>query len=407
MLSLRLAFRNIFRNRRRTALTLAAITVGCAALILNGGVIFNIFRGLREDAIYGRYGHLQIYRRGYSEGHLADPERYVIPDSEQARIEALLRGVPHVTRTTRRLSFAGLAQTRDRTVSFLGEGVEPADDAHFNRQLAIVAGDALSPEEPYGVLLGKGLAEKVRGKPGDYLTLLSQTADGALNAIDVRVRGIFHGGAKEYDDWTMKVPLQASQRLLWSQRIEAVVLLLDDTGAAHEARDRLQALFSGAGLDLEVRTWEDLALFHNQVVALFRRELDIITVIVSLIVVLSIANTMTMSIFERSRETGTLRAMGARPRRIVGLFLLEGTVLGLLGAASGLLVGIAVARAVSRVGITYPSPPGSTRPYIGGIDLVPAYLLFSCAVSMLATVAATALPALRSVRIRVVDALRQ
>ena len=223
----------------------------------------------------------------------------------------------------------------------------------------------------------------------------------------MRVRGIFLGGLKEYDDWTMKVPLPAAQQLVWSQRIEAIVVLLDDTAATRAVRDRLEDLFPKNDLELEVRTWEDLALFHNQVVALFRRELHVITLIVSVIVILSIANTMTMSIFERTREFGTLRAMGARPRRIVGLLLLEGTFLGLAGAAAGLLVGALVARVVSRVGITYPSPPGSTRPYIGGIDLVPAYLLFSCASSVAATVLATAFPALRAVRTRVVDALRQ
>jgi putative ABC transport system permease protein len=407
VLSLRLAFRNIFRNGRRTALTLAAIAVGCAALILNGGVIFNIFRGLREDAIFGRHGHLQVYWRGYVQGHLADPGRYVIADDEYARLEPILLAAPRVSRVTRRLSFSGLAQSRETTVSFIGEGVEPDDDPLFNRQLTIVAGEPLAPQEPYGVLVGKGLAEKVRGKPGDYLTLLAHTADGALNAIDVRIRGVFHGGLKEYDDWTMKVPLEASQRLLWSQRVEAVVVLLDDTAATEQVRTDLLGRFAAAGLDLEVRTWEDLALFHNQVVALFRRELDVITLIVSLIVVLSIANTMTMSIFERSREIGTLRAMGARPRRIVGLFLLEGAILGALGAAAGLLIGVVVARVVSRVGITYPSPPGSTRPYVGGIDLDAAYVLFSFALSALATVVATAFPALRGARLRVVDALRQ
>jgi len=407
LLSFRLAFRNIFRNVRRTVLTLAAISVGCSALILNGGVIFNIFRGLREDAIYGRHGHLQIFRRGYAEGHLADPNRFMIPEVEYPRVQSILSGVPHVTTVTRRLSFSGLAQNRDTTVSFLGEGVEPEADAKFHRQLSIVAGEGLASGEPFGVLLGKGLAERVHAGPGDYLTLLSQTTDGALNAIDVRVRGVFLGGLKEYDDWTMKVPLEAAQKLVWSQRIEAIVVLLDDTAATRAVRERLEDLFPKNGLDLEVRTWEDLALFHNQVVALFRRELHVITLIVSVIVILSIANTMTMSIFERTREFGTLRAMGARPRRIVGLLLLEGTFLGLAGAAAGLLVGALVARVVSRVGITYPSPPGSSRPYVGGIDLVPAYVIFSCASSVAATVVATTFPALRAAHTRIVDALRQ
>src|SRR5262249_48610962 len=107
-LFLRLAMRNIFRNRTRTLVTLLSISAGCAALILNAGVVLNIFRELREDAIHGRLGHLQIYRRGYSERHLEDPESVLLSPEMTSQVLAQARSNRHVLRATRRREFAGI-----------------------------------------------------------------------------------------------------------------------------------------------------------------------------------------------------------------------------------------------------------------------------------------------------------
>ena len=108
-LFLRLALRNVFRNRVRTLVALLAIASGCAALIVNGGVIYNIFAELREDAIRGRHGHLQVYRNGYSENHRRQPGRYLIPREETERVLQLLAEQEHVERVTRRRNFSGSA----------------------------------------------------------------------------------------------------------------------------------------------------------------------------------------------------------------------------------------------------------------------------------------------------------
>ena len=208
-LFLRLALRNLFRNRLRTAVALSAIAAGCAALIVNGGVIYNIFRELREDAIRGRHGHLQIYRRGYSEKHLAEPGRYFIAPEDAERALEIARRDPRVAHATRRREFSGMISRADRYVAFVGIGVEPDQDEEFSRHTTLRAGRSLATEDPYGVLAGRGLAEKFAGEPGVIVTLLVNTENGALNAADARVRGVFEGGLKEYDDWTLKVPLRA------------------------------------------------------------------------------------------------------------------------------------------------------------------------------------------------------
>ena len=406
MLMLRLAHRNVFRSRARTLVSILSIAVGATALIVNAGVVMNIFRELREDAIHGRHGHLQIYRAGYSGHHLGDPDPYYLDPAQTARILALVRAEPGVARATPRRAFSGLISNNERRASFLGIAVDPRDDPAFSAHTELRAGRQLSPERPYGVLAGLGLARKLDARPGDHLMLLATTASSVLNAVHVTLQGVFEGGLKEYDDWTLKVPLAVAAQLLQDDRSEQIVVLLHRTEDLARVRTGLEEGFRVRDLALETRSWSELAQFHNQVVGLFGRELDVIRLIVAAIVVLGIGNTIGMSIFERGVELATLRALGLRRRAITCLLALEALLTGLIGAALGTAGGIVIALVVSEIGILYPSPPGSTRPFLGGIDIAPGVLLEAFLVSMVASLLAAALPTWRAMRQPIATALR-
>jgi putative ABC transport system permease protein len=405
-LFLALAVRNVFRNRVRTVVAIVAIATGCAALIVNGGVIYNIFRELREDAIHGRHGHIQVYRRGYTENHRRDPARYLIPKGEAERVVALVRELPHVARVTRRREFTGMISREDRYLPFVGIGVEPDEDPKFSRHMTIRAGRPLAPDDPYGVVAGLGLSQKIDAVPGALMTLTANTDSGALNATEITLRGIFEGGLKEYDDWTLKVPLVAVQRLLLDDRIEQIVILLDRTESVAEVRAALEGAFAKEGFKLEVKPWNELALFHNQVVSLFRRELDVIKLIISTIVILGIANTIGMSIVERRVELAILRALGLRPEVVGRLLVTEALITGLLGGLLGVLLGVSIAVAATAIGIPFPSPPGATRPFLGGVDVVPGIVAFSFILSVAASLAAAALPVWRALKRPIAETLR-
>jgi len=406
-LFLRLALRNVFRNRVRTAVALLAVAVGCAAVIVNGGVIYNIFGELREDAIFGRHGHLQIYRRGYSEHHLSEPDRYLIPATEVDRILTLLRGQPHVARATRRREFSGLVSRSDRYVAFLGIGVDPEDDTEFSRHTTLRDGAPLSAADPSGVLAGLGLAAKFDGRPGTAIGMITVSEAGSVNAVDAHLRGVFEGGFKEYDDWTLKVPLAAARGLLRDDRIEQIVVLLDRTDAVAATRAAIEAVFARERLDLEIKSWNELALFHNQVVSLFGRELGVIEFVVATIVILGIGSAIGMSVFERHVELATMRALGLTPATVAALLLTEALLTGLIGGALGVALGALIASVATAIGIPYPSPPGSTRPFLGGVDLVPGMVIFAFSLSVGATLAAALVPALRVLRRSIADTLRQ
>src|SRR2546426_807387 len=310
----KLALRNVFRNRRRTLITLAAMGFGAAAIIVFGGFVHSIYYGVRESTIRSQVGHIQIYRKGYSEkGNLA-PFDYLIADYPALRDE--LRKIEHVKTVTARLGLSGLVSTGDTTTAFVGAGVVPEGEMDLSALAVIVDGKELASRDPRGVTLGIGLARAFGVKPGDDLTLLTTTKAGAINALAVKVRGVWESGEKAYDDRFLRVGLPEAQRVLdiESGEVQSIVLLLDATENTAAVRAQIEGLIRQRGLDLEIRTWDDLALRYHQVRELFGRIFAVLTLIVLVMVVFGITNTMTMAIFERTREIGTVMALGTRRR---------------------------------------------------------------------------------------------
>src|SRR5207247_578311 len=187
----------------------------------------------------------------------------------------------------------------------------PEGEMERSALAVIVDGKELATREPRGITLGVGLARAFGVKPGDDLMLLTTTRAGAINALAVKVRGVWESGEKAYDDRFLRIGLPETQRVLDLEggEVQSVVLLLDATDNTARVRESLERLIRDRGLDLEIKTWEDLALRYHQVRELFGRIFAVLTLIVSIMVVFGITNTMTMAIFERTRAIGTVLAL--------------------------------------------------------------------------------------------------
>lgn len=393
-----IAFRNIFRNRRRSAITLLVIVFGAVGLILFGGYKSRTFYALRESTIRNRLGHLQVYKRGFARAEAQKPLQYGLENVDELR--RVIERDRRVGMTAAQITLMGLVSNGEKSETFLATAVEPAKDREMAAQ-RITAGSDLPTNEPDAMIIGRGLAASMHAKPGDYLTLMTTTTSGSLNAMDVRVAGIFMSGVKEYDDRAVKMPLAAAQQLLQTKKVERLIIMLrdtDDTAAVHAAL--AQSL-----RDVEFKEWSQLATFYQQVVMLYNGIFGFLGMVVFAIVIFSVANTILMSVFERTREIGTLMAIGTPRGTIWRMFLLEGILVGLLGGALGLAAGALAAQVINHANLMLPPPPGYTVGYALRVMLQPPILVTAFLISLITATLSSIVPALKASRLVIVDAL--
>ena len=399
----KLAFRNIFRQRMRTALTLAAIVFGVAGLILSGGFVEDIFVQLREATIHSRLGHLQVSRAGYATFGRRSPFQYAIAEPDSLMRELARR--PHVVLVLPRLAFAGLLSNGRANDSIIGEGVDPDKEARLGSYVANTQGRSLRRQDRYGIAVGEGVASALKLKPGDSASILLNTPDGALNSLEFEVVGVFRTYSKDYDDRAVRINLAAAQELVATPVVHSLVVLLDDTRSTDAVAAALRRDLPPS--QYEVRTWLELADFYQKTVALYRRQFGVLQIITLCMVLLTVANSVNMTIFERTGEVGTLRALGNRQQDVRRLIIIENTMLGLMGAIGGALTGVGAAYAISALGIPMPPPPNADAGYVAYIRIVPSVVAKAALAGFLATVLASLAPSRRASRLPVVDALRQ
>ena len=218
------------------------------------------------------------------------------------------------------------------------------------------------------------------------------------------MRGLFSTVSKAFDDSAARVPLAVAQELLRVQGAHTWVLVLDSTSRTKHVVDELRARLSGTGL--QVIPWYDLADFYNKTVTLFSRQVAVMKLIIAVIIILSISNTLTMSVLERTGEIGTSMALGVKRGQILVQFVAEGAVIGLIGGVIGIALGVLLALAISAIGIPMPPPPGMARGFIGEVRVTPALVAEAFALAVGTTLLASLYPARKAARMQIVDSLR-
>ncbi|MCM8579464.1 FtsX-like permease family protein [Accumulibacter sp.] len=397
------ALRNVLRQRARSAATLAAITMGIVGLILARGFVQDIFVQLGEAVIHSQSGHLQIARQGYQEGHIRSPESYLI-DNPDALKESLRRA-PGVRMAFARLGFAGTINNGKRDLGIIGEGVEPSAEATLGTYLQYIAGRPLADTDRDGVVLGQGVAKTLGLQPGDRVNLVISLPQGAINTLDFEVVGVFQSFSKEFDTRAVRIHIAAARSLMATDSAHLVVLLLKRTEDTDSVQASLQTVLGKKGY--EIQSWRQLSDFYDKTLALYDSQFGVLRLIILLMVLLSVVNSVNMTLFERTREFGTLQALGDRPRRVFQLIMTESALLGVFGAGLGIILGYVAAWIISAIGIPMPPPPNANIGYTASIRLVPVDVLTAASIGMIATCVAAIVPARRAARMPIVDALRR
>ncbi|MBK6715085.1 MAG: ABC transporter permease [Burkholderiales bacterium] len=396
---LRFAWLNTLRNRRRSAVTVTIAALGTAALLLAGGFALFTYESLAQ-ASARTTGHLIVATPAQFEKDEDTPLQNGLQG--YAALRDRLLADPSVRQVLPRVEFSGLISNGDKSVVMVAVGIAPDEEfAVKGPFLTVTAGQVLTSDERGAVMLGEGLARSLKATPGSSLTLLASTTEGALNALDVTVKGVVSTGIPDIDRRLVYTDVTTAQKLVVTDRVSSLGLFLDRMEATGPTRERLQAALP----QLKLQTWEEQAVFYRSVRELYNRIFGALGLIIAVIVVFVVGNAMAMAIIERTREVGTLRALGTLPGQLIGSFALEGLLLGGTGAVLGALLSLGVTLALLVFPVQMPPPPGRSVGYPLQITADPQLYLLTLAAMLALTTLASALVARRTVQRPVVDAL--
>ena len=289
---LKLAFRNIFRNKLRNGFSLAVIAFGVAALIVTGGFVEDIFLQLREATIHSQFGHLQIYKEGFQARGRQNPYQYMHAEPQQ--LVEQLSETSGVSDAMARITFSGLLSNGRADLPIMGVGMQPDKEARLGTLISMTSGRALEDSDEYGIVIGEGIARSMRLEVGGFVTVLTATPEGALNSLDFDIIGIFRSFSREYDASVVQIPLSTAQFLLDVQSAHSIVLSLDETDMTDQVMESIKQRYYGSGL--EVVPWYELADFYQKTVALYKRQFTVLQGIILIMVLLVVTNSISMSI---------------------------------------------------------------------------------------------------------------
>ncbi|OFZ20574.1 MAG: hypothetical protein A2X94_10930 [Bdellovibrionales bacterium GWB1_55_8] len=397
---IRVAFKNLMRNPRRTATVLLTVAMGSGSLFLFHGFNAGIMNQYLENTVHSRYGHGQIQTSGYRETVYEKPWEHWITDWES--LKNRISKVEGVTHLFPRVEFFALLTNGKITVSGRGQGVDGVQESQFFTTLNVEQGATLS-DQPDGILLGKGLARALDVKIGDRVTVLGNTIYGSMNAADLTVVGVFHTGSKDFDDVVFRIPLQQAHTLLDTDRLESVALGLASVGDWAKVEAVVKAEFP----TLEATPFAVLdKVYYQHSVDWLGSQFAIIQLIILAVVVLGIFNTVSTSVLERKQEIGNLRANGESSIQIMQLLSWEGVALGVLGAAFGILLAFFLNATLLRNGILMPPAPGITRQFHVLIEFQWSMAIGAFLMGAFSAMAGTVLAGLRVAKMPIGEALR-
>jgi putative ABC transport system permease protein len=397
---LKFAIQNTLRNRRRSLVTVSIAALGTASILLAGGFALYTYEALAQAAARTT-GHLILSKPDQFARDEDTPLQHGLDNVGALRTQLLAD--PAVRQVLPKVEFSGLISNGDKSTVMMATGVEP--DSEFAVKgpfLTLTAGQVLaSGSTDAEVMLGEGLARSLKATPGSSLTLLASTTEGAMNAMDVRVKGIFSTGVPDIDKRLVYTDIATAQRLLVTERVSSFGVFLDRMESTQPVQQRLAAQHP----QLAVQTWMDQAFFYRSVRDLYNRIFGALGLIIGVIVVFVVTNAMAMAIIERTREIGTLRALGTLPSQLLRTLALEGMVLGGVGAVTGAVLSLGISLMLYVVPVNMPPPPGRSVGYPLNISIDPLMYFVTLVAMVVLTMVASSWVARRTVNMAVVDAL--
>lgn len=360
-LFLKLAWRNVWRHRRRTFIVMLAVGLGLALMMLYDGVVGGFNQAIYGNAIRVLGANIQAHAQGY--GAAVGQKPLLVIDNADAVLKAA-QAQPQVLAAMPRINTTGMASSREGAFAVSIVGIEPDKEQPVSMMASHVTGGRyLSPNDQDVVLIGKGLADAMGVAVGDKITLAGRAPHEQMRKRTMIVAGIYDLGMPDIEKRSVFMSLGEAQSLYGLEGPTEVSILLHHIGNENQVIDAMKPAVGS----VEMETWA--TLFPELESALNRKGgiMDVFGVIIMVIAGIGILNLLLMAVFERTREIGLMGALGLKPRQISWMFVLEGAVMGLLGVALGLLLGLAINGLLGQVGIDMSKFSGLTD-YMAMID---------------------------------------
>ncbi len=334
----KMAWRNIWRNPRRSILTMTAIAFACLLLVFMLSFQFGSYDTMINSAVKIHTGHLQVQAEGYQDKRTM---RLVVPDPET--IGSILEQTPGIDAYTYRANAFSLVSSEERTYGIVVIGIDPAREANVSTLKKVIRqGSYLSEGDTNQALLGELLAKNLQVGLGDELVVIGQGRDGSVAATVVEVKGTYNSGQDEFDRSSIHIPLKHFQDI-YAMRggVHEVVALGKSLGAIPAIRKTVEDTIENDDKKnlLVVLDWIDLMPGLIEGIKLDLISGLILYCILILVVAFSILNTFLMAVFERTKEFGVMMAIGTTPRRLTKLLLLESITMTVIGIVVGIIAG--------------------------------------------------------------------
>ncbi|GAB4504400.1 MAG: ABC transporter permease [Anaerolineales bacterium] len=345
---LKIAWRNVWRQRRRTLLIAMAMGVIMSLLVLFDGVLVGFEQSIYGNAIQLLGGNIQVHAPGYSE---KTDQKPLLPLADPAGIIQTAEANPNTVAAAQRIVTGGLVTNREGAFSVSIIGIEPEREALISPVAAnITAGRYLAPDDGDLIVIGQGLATAMDITVGDRITMAGGSLHEQTRQRTMTVVGVFDVGVPSVEKNTIYLSLAEAQNLFGLEgQVTEIVVSLKQIGQEPAVVAQLQQEWPG----YEVETWVNTMPELKQTMDMKTAVMNVFGVILLCIAAIGILNLLMMAVFERTREIGIIGALGLKPREITLLFLLEGTLIGVLGAVLGVVLGLALTGILGVVGIDY------------------------------------------------------
>ncbi|MBL7128917.1 MAG: ABC transporter permease [Ignavibacteria bacterium] len=400
---LKLAWRNIWRNKRHSAIVVGSVIVGVIAVILMDGLTSGMLYQMLFNQISSSVSHIQIHKKGFNDNKVVQS---FMPDYYKA--EDVVKENTSVQSYSKKVVSFGLLSSASSSSGVFINGINPSGEEKVTKiKNSIVEGSYLTGNKRE-IVIGKDLADKLNSKLGDKVVILTNTPDGTISSDVFRIVGTYETFSSAFDKAFIYIPLENAQQMLnIGDNIHELAIITKDYGQVDKVKEQIASQLSD---EYEVLSYEDMLPMLLVQIDLYKQSMFITDVIIGLALIFGIINVMLMAVFERIQEFGVLMSIGMKNSKLFLMIIIEALIIGIIGTVVGIVIGIIIEIPLSYIGIDLSLFAESLKSFGSGAIIypviVPENLIGVLIIIPFISIVGAIYPAYKAIKLEPVSAIR-